>query len=253
VVERGITAEGGHGEVPLPTFPAAGFVDAGGVAVLLGHVTEYELLTDPPELALTLLRAVGRISRDVHRYRAEPAGPQTPTPGAQCLGTLAADLAVLPHPGAWHQDGVLTAMECFGHDLLAAPGGAGGSGGPKVSPPEDRGSGPVRGLEKPGLEVEGEGVVLSSLRRRDDWLELRLVCQHPDPVTATIAGGVTAAREADLLGRPGPDLPVTGGALRLELGAWEIRTVQLRLELVSPPVSGASNRAATPDPAEEAP
>src|SRR5215211_7527176 len=145
VVERGTTAEGGHGEVPLPTFPASGFVDAGGIAVLLGHVTEYELLSDPPELALTLLRAVGRISRDVHRYRAEPAGPQTPTPGAQCLGTLAADLAVLPHPGAWHQDGVLTAMECFGHDLLAAPGGAGGSGGLKASPPEDRGPGPVRG------------------------------------------------------------------------------------------------------------
>ena len=266
VVERGTTAEGGHGEVPLPTFPASGFVDAGGVAVLLGHVTEYELLSDPPELALTLLRAVGRISRDVHRYRAEPAGPQTPTPGAQCLGTLAADLAVLPHPGAWHQDGVLTAMECFGHDLLAAPGGAWGSGGLKASPPENRGSGglkasppedrgpgPVRGLQKTGLQVEGEGIVLSSLRRRDDWLELRLVCQHPDPVTATVAGGVAAAREADLLGRAGPELPVTGGALRLELGAWEIRTVQLRLGAVSPPVSGASNRAATPYPSKEAP
>src|SRR5215218_7690865 len=191
VVERGTTAEGGHGEVPLPTFPASGFVDAGGVAVLLGHVTEYELLSDPAELALTLLRAVGRISRDVHRYRAEPAGPQTPTPGAQCLGTLAADLAVLPHPGAWHQDGVLTAMECFGHDLLAAPGGA--------EP------GPVRGLEAAGLSVEGEGVVLSSLRRRDDWLELRLVCQRPGPSTATVGADVVAAREADLLGRPGPE------------------------------------------------
>ncbi len=93
VVERGTSAEGGHGEVPLPTFPASGFVDAGRVAVLLDHVTEYELLTDPPELALTLLRSVGQISRDNHPYREEPAGPQTPTPGAQCLGTLAADLA----------------------------------------------------------------------------------------------------------------------------------------------------------------
>ena len=226
VVERGTTAEGGHGEVPLPTFPASGFVDAGGVAVLLGHVTEYELVTDPPELALTLLRAVGRISRDVHRYRAEPAGPQTPTPGAQCLGTVAADLAVLPHPGAWHEDGVLTAMECFGHDLLAAPGTAA--------------PGPVRGLEATGLSVEGEGVALASLRRRDDWLELRLVCEHPDSVTATVAGGVVAARAADLLGRPGPELPVTGGSLRLDLGAWEIRTVQLRLDPVPPPVGGSS-------------
>ncbi|HJV29670.1 MAG TPA: hypothetical protein VJ645_04060, partial [Gaiellaceae bacterium] len=30
VVERGLRAEGGHGEVPLPTFPASSFVSAGG-------------------------------------------------------------------------------------------------------------------------------------------------------------------------------------------------------------------------------
>jgi mannosylglycerate hydrolase len=221
VVERGTSAEGGHGEVPLATFPASGFVDAGGVAVLLDHVTEYELLADPPELALTLLRSVGQISRDLHRYREEPAGPQTPTPGAQCLGVSAADLAVYPHRGAWHEDGVLGLMEGFRHELLAAPGS--GPPGPAGRP------GVARGLEGHGLSVEGAGVVLSSLRRRGDWLELRLACQHPSPVTATVAGGVVAARAADLLGRPGPDLPVAGGALRLDLRAWEVRTVQLRL------------------------
>jgi mannosylglycerate hydrolase len=230
VVERGTSAEGGHGEVPLPTFPASGFVDAGGVAVLLDHVTEYELLADPAELALTLLRSVGQISRDLHRYREEPAGPQTPTPGAQCLGTGAADLAVHPHQGPWHEDGVLTLMECFRHDLLAAPG----SGPP--------GPGRVRGLEATGLSVQGVGVVLSSLRRRGDWLELRLACQHPSPVTATVGGGVVAARSADLLGRPGPDLPVAGGVLRLDLRAWEVRTVQLRVAPVAVPGSGGGRR-----------
>jgi alpha-mannosidase len=217
VVERGTSAEGGHGEVPLPTFPASGFVDAGGVAVLLDHVTEYELRTDPPELALTVLRSVGRISRDHHRYREEPAGPQTPTPGAQCLGERVAELAVYPHPGAWHTDRVPALMECFRHDLLAAPG---------TAPAPAR----ARGLGAAGLEVDGDGVVLSSLRRRDGWLELRLACQHPFPTTATVRGGLVAAREADLLGRPGPDLPVAGGVLRLGLRAWEIRTVQLRRE-----------------------
>jgi len=207
--------------VPLPTFPASGFVDAGGVAVLLDQVTEYELVTEPPELALTLLRAVGQISRDHHRYREEPAGPQTPTPGAQCLGTQVAGLAVYPHPGAWHEDEVLTFMECFRHDLLAAPGTGDGRGG-------------VRGLERAGLSVDGAGVVLSSLRRRGDWLELRLACQHPSPTTATIGGGLVAARTTDLLGRPGPDLPVAGGALRLDLRAWEVRTVQLRLDKEGP-------------------
>ena len=221
VVERGTSAEGGHGEVPLPTFPASGFVDAGGVAVLLDQVTEYELLTDPPELALTLLRSVGQISRNVHRYRDEPAGPQTPTPGAQCLGPVTATLAVLPHAGAWHQDGVLTWMECFRHDLLTAAG----------SQPGERSTDRPVPPPTPGLAGEGDGVTLSALRRRGDWLELRLAAQHPAPATATVTvpGGLVAAREADLLGRAGPDLPVAGGALRLDLAAWEIRTVQLKL------------------------
>jgi len=221
VVERGTSAEGGHGEVPLPTFPASGFVDAGGVGVLLDHVTEYELLTDPPELALTLVRSVGRISRDVHRYREEPAGPETPTPGAQCRGPRVADLAIYPHPGAWHEDRVLALAECLRHDLLAAPGTAqAGTGGATT----------VRGLEGHGLSVGGEGVVLSSLRRRGDWLELRLVCQHPEAVSATVGGGLAATRAADLLGRPGSVLPVAGGVLRLELRPWELRTVQLQRE-----------------------
>jgi mannosylglycerate hydrolase len=221
VVERGTAAEGGHGEVPLPTFPASGFVDAGGAAVLLDQVTEYELLTEPPELALTLLRSVGQISRDIHRYRDEPAGPQTPTPGAQCLGPVAASLAVQPHAGAWHQDGVLTQMECFRHDLLTAPGGG---------PPEPPGETPGPRAAS-GLAVQGEGVTLSALRRRGDWLELRLAGQHPGPTTATVTvpGGLAAAREADLLGRAGAELPLAAGTLRLDLAAWEIRTVQLRL------------------------
>jgi mannosylglycerate hydrolase len=251
VVERGRSAEGGHGEVPLATFPARGFVDAGGAAVLLDHVLEYELLADPPELALTLLRAVGQISRNAHRFREEPAGPEVATPGAQCLGPWSVGLAVLPHAGPWHADGVLEQAERYQHELLAAPG-AGPAPAPRepappaaagpptppalpevteppppaASPPPPPGALP----EAAGLAVEGEGVMLSALRRRGDWLELRLACQHPEPVTATVGGGgLLAAREADLLGRPGRALPVTGGVLRLELGAWEVRTCLLRL------------------------
>jgi alpha-mannosidase len=219
VVERGTEAEGGHGEVPLATFPARGFVDAGGAAVLLDHVLEYEVLSDPPELALTLLRAVGQISRNAHRYREEPAGPEVATPGAQCLGPWSVGLAVLPHAGPWHADGVLAQAERYQHELLAVPGT--GPGPPPAALPEAA-----------GLAMEGDGVVLSALRRRGEWLELRLACQHPDPVTATVGGGLLAAREADLLGRPGAPLPLNAGTLRLELGAWEIRTLLLRL---SPP------------------
>ena len=56
VVDRGLTVEGGRGEVPLPTFPAHGFVHVTGLSVLLDQITEYEVV-DGRELALTVLRS----------------------------------------------------------------------------------------------------------------------------------------------------------------------------------------------------
>ena len=211
VVERGLEAEGGHGEVPLPTYPARGFVAAGRVALLLDQVSEYELLDG--ELAVTVLRAVGQISRNNNPWRTEPAGPELPTPGAQCIGRGEFRLAVMPHTGPWHQAGVLDAMERYQHELVAAPG---------------RGPAGAEPAEAAGLEVVGGGVVLSSLRRRDGWFELRLAAEHPDATVATVTGPFDAARRADLLGRPGDDLPVAGRTLRLELAPWEVATVQLR-------------------------
>lgn len=213
VTERGLSSEGGYGEEPIPTFPAAAFVDAGGAAVLLEHATEYELVEGGRELALTLLRGVGQLSRSVHPYREEPAGPEIPTPGAQCLGTTSTRIAVIPHPGTWSESSVLAAAECFRHDLHAVPGRA------------EPGTA-LTGAS--GLTVTGDGIVMSSLRRRADWLELRLVAQHDVPTVAVVAAqGLRTARRADLLGRPGEDLPLAGDRLELPMGAWEIATVQL--------------------------
>jgi alpha-mannosidase len=213
VVERGLVAEGGHGEVPLPTFPARGFVAAGGAAVLLDHVTEYELVAEGGELALTLLRSVGLISRDTNPYRVEPAGPEVEIPGAQRIGPVSATMAVLPYQGTWAAAGVGAQAERYRHELVAVDGR-----GPE---------GPLE--EVAGLQIAGDGgTVLSSLRRRGDWLELRLVREHPDPGAVTVSGRFTSARACDLLGRAGPPLSAAGGTLDLELGAWEIRTVQLR-------------------------
>lgn len=203
VVERSGLPEAGHGEVPLGTYPARGFVDAGGVAVLLQHVLEYELLEER-ELALTLLRATGLISRSAHAYREDPAGPEVEIPDGQCRRRWSVAFAVYPH-----EDGdVLGAMEWYQHPFVTAQGGGGEAAAGE------------------GLSVEG--AVLSSLRRRDDWLELRLVRERPDAGEAIVSGGFSAGREVDLLGRPLGPLGLDGGSLRLELGAWEIRTVQLR-------------------------
>jgi alpha-mannosidase len=209
VVERGLEAEGGYGEVPLPTFPARGFVDAGGVAVLLDHVLEYEVIGGS-ELALTVLRSIGFISRNLNPYREEPAGPEVAVPAAQLKGPWSVSFALYPHEGTWREARVLERMEAYQHPFVTA-----------------RGTGRRDASRESGLEVTGEGVVLSSLRRRGEWLELRLACESPEPQRAFVSGRFGAARDADLLGRRGAALPLDGGDLELDLGPWEIRTVQL--------------------------
>jgi mannosylglycerate hydrolase len=109
---------------------------------------------------------------------------------------------------------VLDAAERYRHDLLVAPGAATGSAELPA---------PTR-----GLELAGRGATLSSLRRREGWLELRLVCEDGESQEAMVRGDFSEAREVDLLGEPGAGLSVTDGLLRLPLDAWQIRTVQLR-------------------------
>jgi mannosylglycerate hydrolase len=214
VVERGLVMEGGHGEVPLPTHPARGFVHASGVTLLLDHVTEYELAHEGRELALTLLRSTGLISRNENPWREDPAGPEVPVRGAQMLGPWSLAFAVMPHRGGWSEAAVLGAYEAYAHPPRTARGLA------DVA---------TALASSSGLRVEGEGVVLASLRRRDDWLELRLVAEHPLPTQVRLSGRFSEAREVDLLGRPGASLPpAADGALALGLEAWEIRSVQLR-------------------------
>jgi Glycosyl hydrolases family 38 N-terminal domain/Alpha mannosidase middle domain/Glycosyl hydrolases family 38 C-terminal domain len=115
VVERGQEVESGHGEVPIPTFPASAFVVAGGIAGLLEHVTEYELVGE--ELALTILRSTGLISRTDHPWREEPAGPSLPIPAAQLLGPRSFSFAYLPSADAVHEQ-----AEQYRYPFLTAHG-----------------------------------------------------------------------------------------------------------------------------------
>ena len=212
VVERGLTLEGGHGEVPLPTYPARGFVQVAGVSILLEHLTEYELIDDGRELTITVLRSFGLISRNRNPYREDPAGPELAVPDAQRIGPWTFGFAMLPHAGGWSEAGVLSAMERYQHPFLSLRGTS------RTTDPR-----PVD-----GLSVDGPGVVLSALRRRGDWLELRLVAEHPLPTQAIVRGTFREARRVDLLGREGAELTVSGSALRLPLEAWEIATIRLR-------------------------
>jgi alpha-mannosidase len=167
VVQRGAVAEGGHGEMPLPTFPASSFVSAGGVALLLEHVSEYELL-EGRELALTVLRSTGWISRNTNPYREEPAGPELAIPAAQMRGRHSFSFAIYPHEGVQPGPDVLEQAERYRLPFLTAVGT--GEAGELT--------------QAEGITLEGEGVVLTALRPN----EARVANETPDPRTVRFGG-----------------------------------------------------------------
>jgi alpha-mannosidase len=217
VVERGTAGEGGYHEEPLATYPAHGWVDAGGIALLLDHLSEYELTDDGGALSLTVLRSIGLISRNDNPYRQDPAGPEIAIPNAQMRGRWRMTFAIAPHAGDWADGGVPAAAESYRHELVSAHGSA----------PADE-AWPPDGAGAEALAVEGDAVELSALRRRDGWVEARVVNLSSGRRTAVLRGGIIDARDASLRGEPGAAIEVAEGAVSLELGPAEVRTVQLR-------------------------
>jgi mannosylglycerate hydrolase len=94
---RPIWSSAGWIEPPAPTHHTTGFVAAGDLFVVGRGLPEYEMLLLPDgsqEVALTLLRCVGWLSRDDLATRPGGAGPSVATPDAQCPGIHEFEYAV---------------------------------------------------------------------------------------------------------------------------------------------------------------
>ena len=108
VVTRPLSAEGGPNEWGVPTYPSRRFVQAGDLSVTHVGLCEYELVdldgdADAPtttagELALTLVRATGWLSRGPMPSRPLPAGPEDRLEGAQALKPLTLSYALCVGP-----------------------------------------------------------------------------------------------------------------------------------------------------------
>jgi hypothetical protein len=166
IVERPLASEGGT-ETPSPTWPARGAVSAGGVSVFHPGVFEYEVLLEPRELAVTLLRCVGTISRPQLATRAWAAGPDIATPDAQMIGEQSFDLAVASGlqpedmPGMWERV-YLTAP------MADAPGGG--------------------RLPDSGSLLSVEGAELSAVRKVDGRVQVRIWNPALEARTARVGG-----------------------------------------------------------------
>jgi alpha-mannosidase len=170
-------------------------------------------VVDGREIALTLLRSFGLISRNANPYREDPAGPEVPVPAAQLLGARSFRFALFPHAGTWGDAGTRAAAERYRHPFVVV----------RSTGEADAQTAPVG-----GLRLEGDAAVLSSVRKRGDWFEVRVVNEGPIACHAALVMPLSEARSADLLGRPGAALSVSRDRVTLDLRPWEIRTVQVR-------------------------
>ncbi len=96
-------------EQPRPEVPQRAFTDIhdgkSGLMVANRGLPEVEVLKNRQgnaEIALTLLRCVGWLSRDDFSTRKGHAGPFMETPGAQMPGQWVFDYSIIPHPGDWN-------------------------------------------------------------------------------------------------------------------------------------------------------
>lgn len=126
VIERGndIPETSGWEEQPVgyqAQMRFAGLESEGaGVAFLNQGLPEYEVLgSRSGTYALTLVRAVGWLSRDDLLARPMGAGPAVPTPEAQCLGTNSYRYAVIAYEGNWAERKIWQEAETYTAPALA--------------------------------------------------------------------------------------------------------------------------------------
>lgn len=227
VTERPVAADTGNGwpELPVSTMPQQGWVAAGeghrGLLIANRGLPEYEVLADGRgAVALTLLRAVGWVSRDDTLARIGGAGPETPAPDAQSIGLNRVSYAVIPYADGWLQSrAYLTAEEYlvpfYGSLTGVHPGTVARSGGL--------------------VELSGDHtLVLSACKKAEDGDALILRCWNVarTPTRARVRVGRRPAmvRPVDLREEPIGDAGIPldqDGSFTLEAGPAQIVTVAL--------------------------
>jgi hypothetical protein len=212
VVERGVHAEGGPTEHPLATSFSRRFVQSGGLTIVHDGLLEYELtvghggsvpssVTAARELSITLLRAIGMLSRVEMTNRPLPAGPPVVTAGTQLLGPVRASYAVCADPTVDPYalaDDVLVPLE-----VVVA-----------------RGGGDTTAEAGQGIDITGAEV--SALRR-----------EAGGQLTARLFNPTDRASTAVINGRSGWVIDLRGRVMNtfadtVDLGPWQIVTLRLQ-------------------------
>ena len=157
-------------------------------ALLHDGLLEYEVVDDGRELALTLLRATGWLSRSEPSLRPNPAGPPVAVHGAQMLGERRVQYAVMPHRGDWRAADCYGAADAFTVPFERVRGGR--PGGPR---PDAGQALHVDGAEVSAVHRTAAGALVVRVFR---------TATDTGPVTIEHDGAPARGWVIDLAGRP---------------------------------------------------
>ncbi|MCU0625663.1 MAG: glycosyl hydrolase-related protein [Gemmatimonadaceae bacterium] len=188
-----------------------------GVALISDGLAEYEI-TDEGQLAVTLVRAVGELSRRDIPERPGHAGWPAATPLAQSLGPVAARFAwLVTSPD---RDTALAQVEAAADDVLAPMTATTWRDVPAQLPPFE------------GLTLDGDGLAFSACKRSEDgeWLVLRCINLRDTTVTARwrTPRPVREAMRSRLDETPLEALRTDGATVAVEVGPFAVSTVLVR-------------------------
>ncbi len=233
---RDSSALGTGTERPSPTGQHHLFVDVtngkAGVALMSRGLVEHEVSPTPTgpassaapgphgtDVALTLLRSVGWLSRGDLSTIDHAAGPMVPTPAAQELGPHRFEYAILLHAGDWQGGSVMAEARRYAAPPIAV---------------RLKGKRPVA-TARALVEASPGNVTLTALHpahTNPRQLVARLLnaSPHASDITLRTAFPLEDARVVNPLEEPvaEPAARIEDGTVRLTLRPWQVVTLLLR-------------------------
>jgi len=229
-------------EAPVSSAPMISVVDAGdahtGATVIGKGLMEYEIVelttavdaddteaVEGAQIALTLIRAVGELSRnDLATRPSGHAGPPVATPGAQCQGRQRFEVVFEPRGTAPTPSALMrTARDVTVPPRIVAarqPGGAAPT---------------VRSFLR--IDRRSGDVVLSALKTADDRDSMIVRLYNPDNCNADVRlspdVGLAEAYLVDFLEQRGQPLRIENGGVDVRLAPHQIQTIELLSEALA--------------------
>ncbi len=188
-----------------------------GTTLISDGLAEYEVLHGGA-VAVTLVRAVGELSRNDLPERPGHAGWPVSTPEAQCLGRFSARFALMLH--ATRSAETIRAVDAAAQSALVPLQGTTLRSALTIPAPT------------PGIELIGAGLCFGSAKESEDESSVALRCINltDDPVEGSWRLGFTAhsARLARLDETPLEPLTITNGEIRFAAPPRAVITIVVR-------------------------